>query len=630
VTPEEREALERLERRVALLEITVRKLIGLGSVPDPAALSPPASRRPAAPPQPTAAAVASAATPAPLASRRPAPPSDWEQWVGQRGLLVVGVLALLAATGFFLKYAFDRHWVPPLARSIAAVAAGIVLAVWGDRQIGRGMRRYGAAMIGGGGGLVFLGLWAAAGPYALIERRVGVLLLAATTVAVALLALRHEIEGLAMWAIVGAYLAPVLLPPPAPQPLALLGYLEVIGLGLALLAFMLTWRRAFDLALAGYILLAAVGATALLVLPLGLWFLASGALITLHVTYRRPWPEARVGFLLLIWLTFAAHLPLAATAQGAIWLGLGAPAAVAGVLWWQHVRRDPFGAAARGEPWAVGDALLGVANPFILCSLARAAGPALLDPVPGALPAALGALHLGVGWTRRRAGFYVLGVALLATAVAAQWPAWATVIGWSVLMVSTLAAARGAARPGASTAGLGLAPLILGWLFLFALDERSPVAPAFADTWALAWYAATAGLAVGARWWRAVEDAPGRAPLARGGEVLWALFGTALLVGGSIELHRFFGAMTALAGDLALSVYWLACAGVLVWLGFRLARKPIRVAGLGLAAFAGLKVVLYDLAALNALYRIASFFALALVTLAVAYAYNRRAKVSAA
>jgi len=59
---------------------------------------------------------------------------------------------------------------------------GIAVAAWGHYRIGQGMRRYGAAMIGAGGGLVYLGLWAAAGPYALMERRVGILLLALTTV----------------------------------------------------------------------------------------------------------------------------------------------------------------------------------------------------------------------------------------------------------------------------------------------------------------------------------------------------------------------------------------------------------------------------------------------------------------
>jgi len=63
-------------------------------------------------------------------------------------------------------------------------------------------------------------------------------------------------------------------------------------------------------------------------------------------------------------------------------------------------------------------------------------------------------------------------------------------------------------------------------------------------------------------------------------------------------------------------------------LGFQHERKDVRSAGLAVAAGAGLKIVLYDLSNLDALYRIASFFALALIALAVAYAYNRRATTS--
>src|SRR5207247_1793002 len=51
-----------------------------------------------------------------------------------------------------------------------------------------------------------------------------------------------------------------------------------------------------------------------------------------------------------------------------------------------------------------------------------------------------------------------------------------------------------------------------------------------------------------------------------------------------------------------------------------------RAAGLAVAAGAGLKIVLYDLSNLDALYRIASFFALALIALAVAYTYNKKAR----
>ena len=62
--------------------------------------------------------------------------------------------------------------------------------------------------------------------------------------------------------------------------------------------------------------------------------------------------------------------------------------------------------------------------------------------------------------------------------------------------------------------------------------------------------------------------------------------------------------------------------------GFRLESKPVRWAGLGVAALAVVKVAAYDLSNLEALYRVGSFFALALIALTVAYVYNRKVKPS--
>jgi len=146
----------------------------------------------------------------------------------------------------------------------------------------------------------------------------------------------------------------------------------------------------------------------------------------------------------------------------------------------------------------------------------------------------------------------------------------------------------------------------------------------FTDQWALALYAYIVATAVAARAWR-VPATPA-AWERRGAEAFWVMCGAATLIGGSIQLTRFFGRQTTLAGNLALSVWWLVYAGALVQLGFRLNRKDVRSAGLVVAAGAALKVVLYDLSTLEALYRVAVFFALALIALAVAYAYNRRAK----
>jgi len=617
VSDPQHEALQRLERRVEVLEQMVRRLLAGGAAPEHITAAAPPAPLPR-PPQPTPYR----APDPPRYSPAPAPAPDLEQWFGQRGLLVVGVLALLTAAGFFLKYAIERGWIAPVVRSLLAIAAGVGLAVWGEARIRGGLRRYGAAMIGAGGGLAYLGLWAAAGPYGLVERRIGVVLLAACTVVVTLLALRHEIEGLAIWALAGAYLAPILLAPVRPNPEAFLGYLEVVGLGTGLLAYTLSWRRAFDLALAGYFLLAAAGAGGALTSALGSWFLAAGALLTLHVTRRRTWPEARVGMLVLAWI-------LLSVALGGVhdgprpqrWLAIGAPFAIAALLWWQQLDRNQLRAPA--------EALLFAAHPFVLLALVWTADPALLDQARAVLPALLAAVYLGVGWARRTAPHLIMGLSLGGLAVAVQANAPTVVIVWTALALAGLAGEQLGSRPGGRIAALGLALLALPCLFGVALWSRPSDGATFTDPWALALYGYIAGTTLAARRWGAGWTDPSTARwTARGGELLWVLCAVAVFVGGSVELQRHFGRRAPLAGDLALSVFWLLYAAGLVRIGFQRNRKDVRSAGLLVAAGAGLKIVLYDLATLEALYRIASFFALALIALAVAYAYNRRATTS--
>src|SRR5438045_2772507 len=144
------ERLEELERRIAELEGIVRQLLVRS-------IAAPVGRQIRDLPSRTSAPATSTPTPvAPPAPRVVVRPRveilpgagtersiDWEQWVGQRGLLIVGVLALLATGGFFLNYAIQHGWIPPLIRASGAVLAGAALAVWGDHLVRRGMLRYG-------------------------------------------------------------------------------------------------------------------------------------------------------------------------------------------------------------------------------------------------------------------------------------------------------------------------------------------------------------------------------------------------------------------------------------------------------------------------------------------------------
>jgi uncharacterized membrane protein len=748
--------LEQLERRIAELEGIVRQLLTR-------ALNAPGGRtrdlpRRAAPPS-SHPDIPADATPFPVASPRvvvrpraeprgvePRAALDWEQWVGQRGLLVVGVLALLATGGFFLNYAIQHGWIPPVVRATGAIIAGIALAAWGDRLVRRGMARYGAAIIGGGGGLVYLGIWAAAGPYALVGREIGVLLLAATSGGVVALAIRHSVEALAVWALTGAYLAPIFLASHEPAPAKFLAYMAVVGTSFLLVSVRVHWRATFDLALLGFFLLPGVLITREMPTALGVNYAVLGGVVALLATSESPtaWPEARLGALILVWTVLFS----VGAADDARWAALVGGALLTVIAWWQQRRATPFARDAREQ---LTPEFFVYLTPLALVILAAVAAPSALAPWGGGVALALAVLYLGSGWLPRTLHLIVMGFTLLALAVSGQWDGTAVAAGWAVVAAIASASGRFARRPGARAVAAVVAGLAFLQLFTLALSERPSADPAFTGNWALVWYLCLVAFALTAQWWE------GRGEVGRNervGVALWSLAAATLLVGGSVELQRLFEATVAhaavalvlywvvfalalvrgaplwrpalraaalrtalvliggaylllltlaqnarlttdsafvgiwslgwyaccigavgaarwwpadeqipsalrsgraalwwaagaclllggsielrrgftskLAGDLAISTFWLVYAGALVRAGFWLDRKVVRSAGLGVAALAALKIVMYDLSALQALYRVGSFFVLALMTLAVAYAYNKRAKASKA
>jgi uncharacterized membrane protein len=113
------------------------------------------------------------------------------------------------------------------------------------------------------------------------------------------------------------------------------------------------------------------------------------------------------------------------------------------------------------------------------------------------------------------------------------------------------------------------------------------------------------------------------------------LGGALLLFGATGEIQRYFelkplSAETAsLASGLAVSAWWLVFAAALVGLGFSRRLKPARLAGLAVAGLAVVKVLVFDLSSLDALYRVGSVFILGLVFLLLAYLYHRQARGSA-
>ena len=610
------ERLERLERRVAVLESLVRSLEA-GSVTAP---SPAEPRQPPPPLEP--------ARPAPPRPRQP-PAATFgidEQWIGQRGLLAVGVVALLMATGYLLKLSFERGWISPVMRCVGGALLGGVVGAIGWRLHER-YRTYGAALIGCGAGIIYLSVWAACRLYEVVPPTTGIVGLALISVALAVIAYAIDVEVLGITAALGAFMAPVLLGQDEANSNLLLLYLASMAAGLGLVAARRRWRLAMLVVAASYFGVAVAGARESAEPGGLLLYGVIGGAAGLYVGLSERWGETR-------FLAFTGGWALLAAASERIephWPVFAAGVGLSAPVWW-HALRSPkvlplrSGAGSAGG-WSLGEALYFFTTPILLAWAAYGLAPARFDGVPGLLPLLVAIPYLLAGYVRPRPPFALVGVTAAGIAAQAQWSGPAET--WALLGLALLWAALDHLldrTDGRWYSGLTWAAAV-NQLVGDALQARSAADAAFIGSWALALWGAT-GVAVvlAAGLLKARPDA-GETRLAR--SALWIVAGLLLLFGVTAEIRRYFdleslsAVRAELASGLAVSAWWLVFAAVLVQVGFRRSLKQLRLAGLAVAGLAVAKVVIYDLSSLDALYRVGSVFLLGLVMLSLAYLYYR-------
>jgi uncharacterized membrane protein len=628
------ERIERLEQRLAVLEKLVRELMvqrtefevpsskfqvtGDQASPASAILAP-------APRLPTKKEHLGTSNSELGTAKRRAPVIS-EEWLGQRGLLAVGVAFVVLGAGYLLKLSFDRGWISPLVRCIGGTAAGVGLGALGWRLFGRGTRSYGAALIGTGAAIVYLAVWAAGRLYQFLPPTPSVAGLAAVSLALAAVAWAIDFEALGSTAALGAFFAPLVIGHEAGSVNLLLLYLGGMGAGLGTVGALKHWRvTTFVVALAYF----GIATSGMLTraYPTGLYLYGIlGGAAGLFIGLREGWIETRL-------LAFAGGWGVLGVADGVStshWPTLLGGVALSAPVCWRALRipavwpdEGPNGQPALGESFYfyLTPLLLGAAlNTVLRGSLATHAG---LAPALVALP------YLAAGLSAPRRPFAIVGALALGTGALLEWDGLGAV--WALFALAHLWALLDHLQEREDGRWYALLTFFAGFARLLELAGQRPDAEAaFTGPWALSlWWATEALLVFAAGLIRDARSSAAAIPLLR--PLLWVTSGVVLLFGVTAELVRGFAhsdlaaATARLAGGLAVSAWWILFAAGCFVLGFRRSVKPLRLAGFLVAALALGKVLLIDLSTLDAFYRIGSVLILGTVSLAVAYTYHRRA-----
>jgi uncharacterized membrane protein len=512
-----------------------------------------------------------------------------EDWIGRRGLGWAAVVLLLFATAFFLKYAFENDWIGPLGRVAIGVVAGTALCVAGWPVHRRGYRLFSQMLTAAGIVLLYLATFASFGYYHLMPRDRAAVFLVLLVGEAAALAVLYDALGIALMAVVGGLLTPLLLHADHDQYRSLFAYLIVLDLGVVALALFRSWRAIASVALAG---------------TQGLFWLwwdenyhpekleaallfqaAVFALFLLHnvlahvVRYRRADAEALARTVLNAFLFALAGYVLLRD-DYRIWLGTAAVgvAIVYTAQGWLVLRRRP------DDPW----------QQLVVVAIA-------LGFVAAVFPLQASAAWIALGWAVEGAALSGFGLRLRSDRLRALGAALLVLAAGRLLLVDTL-----------------------------GLDRTEPFVPVF-NRYALPALGVAACLLFAAVASRHFLQRPRDVDrVARIGAGLAGVLLIWLVL--SLDVYQFFVVLPSFGSDTehlervartSLSVLWPVYAAVVLLVGFKVDSAALRWTALGLFALTLGKVVIVDMAELPGFYRVAAFFILAVIMGAAAWGYQK-------
>ena len=583
-------------------------------------------------PQPAPPTLPPHPSPSPPNISKQPPASDLEALIGGRWFNRIGIIALLFAVSYFLKLAFDNNWIGPTGRVAIGIFLGVLMLPWSEWLLTRGYIYFSESIAGLGEATLFVSVWAGCQYYTLFGQQTGFVALVLVTILMAFLALRRDSQRIAFLSLLGGLLTPALMSTGKNEQIVLFSYLLCLGAAALTISWRRNWQSLLPLIFVGshlyfwqwydsfYHRALFLERTILFASLFFLLYAAGPALRAFHhidltnmdlllvvanaigysaALYTLLWPADRWPLTLLFLLLAACHLTVAGLLPDSsssssplprfLYLGLAVTFSTLAI-------RTKFDGNTVTIAFALEGGALAWAGLRSYGALLRPAGYILLTIAALRLilqpPAAYTFL-----WNERFASYLVLIAGLLV-------PLWA---------------ASSSSTTSASSHALTLSPTpssnpqnASSGVSLRAASNSSP----------------GADLAQ-----RAIPlDSP-PATFSSGLEAEFASLSVATnffaLLALSLEFWDYLGRGTAssdhsLAQHLAISILWTCYAAALVAAGLVRQSALLRWQALVLLGVAVAKVFLYDLASLDRVYRIVSFFILGSVLLAVSFLYTRR------
>lgn len=516
--------------------------------------------------------------------------SEFEVRMGQKWLLIIGILTMVFGVGYFLKYSFEQGWVGPAGRVAMAYVWGIVFLIVGDRFRKKGFERFGLPLIGGGIAVLYFSAFAAFQIYHLFGQTASFSIMVMITMLACTLAIHYDTKWLAVMGLIGGFLTPVLLTTGQDNQIALMTYMTILNLGLLGIAFYKKWDLLNTL---GFVFT----------------FLLYSAWYGQHYQIAKFWPA--ILFLNAFYLiyTFVPFLYQVRKGEGSksqeIAL-MGFNAFLAFTYGYFMIKE------LYGVPWVSIITIFYAATSLFMASYLYQKGKQSLDVFVMVMAKAM--------------LFLIITIPILFSQhwITIFWSAQSIALLWMAVRLGRRSLAAGAYILLALAAGKFLF-YDYDVIFHFSLFHVFRSAGGYTHL-IVERYATTLLVLISLYLARVLTNQESLMILGtrRRDSDLWSLvFGAVLFIALTVEVSTFFYAYLPQARFAAISVLWTFFSVALMLLGFRQNDATLRKISFGLFLIVVLKVFLFDMANFSTPYRIISFIVLGLVLVGTSYLYYR-------
>jgi uncharacterized membrane protein len=168
--------------------------------------------------------------------------SSFEMNVGMRWLLIAGVTIFVISVGLFLKYAFENNWIGPVFRVSLSYFVGFIFLGLGELFRRKKFDGFGLMLIGGGVAVMYASTYAAFALYHLVGQVPAFGVMVVVTAFAGVLSLVYDNKWLAVAGLLGGFLTPILLSTGSNNYHVLFAYSTILNLGVAWLALHKSWK----------------------------------------------------------------------------------------------------------------------------------------------------------------------------------------------------------------------------------------------------------------------------------------------------------------------------------------------------------------------------------------------------